>query len=388
MFTANRVDGIREGFFPAGGAGGNAMPQASVGNIRRRKQIMKKGFVASVLLFSAIALLTIGVTVSSAGDKAPKLTGTAYVAGHGGHLAVLNLATGEIDRIFVTKAGGELAGQIAGLTLSAEKEAGGGTHGAAQVGRNLYVGMLNGKVIKVNLDKDNELTDLGQVGKKFCGAVPGPGGNIYYEDMADGNVYVFDPAKEKAADVITGFGGMSVCGIGWDKGDKHAFISDMVQGKVFVLDWATKKPIKTIENVGTFLHQGRTNPDQTEFWVTAANEFTVGPKGPEPNAVAGKGKSEVVIIDMKDMSVKSRIDVTEDGAFPHDLAFTPDGKYALVTARTYGDDSVMLTIDTKTHEVVNETSLCKGCHEAAGVKVTIDNNSPLLCGITVDWAAK
>jgi DNA-binding beta-propeller fold protein YncE len=341
------------------------------------------------MLFAAVMLITVGISVSVAGEAAkgemPKLTGKAYVAGHGGHLAILDLATGDLDRIVVGPAGGELAGQIAGLTLTAEKESGGGTHGQAMVGRNLYVGMLNGHVKKVDLDK-GDVTDLGAVGKKFCGAVNGPGGNVYYEDMSDGNVYVFDPAKGKASDVIPV--GKSVCGIGWDKGDKNAFVSDMVQGKVFVLDWKTKKVTKTIDNVGTFIHQARTNPDQTELWVTAANEFTVGAKGPEPNAVAGKGKSELVIIDTKKMEIKSKIDLTDEGAFPHDLAFTPDGKYALVTARTYGDDSIMLTIDTKTHEILGETSLCKKCHEAAGVKVTIDNNSPLLCGITVDWAAK
>ena len=345
---------------------------------------MKKGMVS---MLAASMILSAGVALSSAAD-APKLSGKAYIAGHGGHLAVLNLATGDISRIVITSSGGEIAGQIAGLTLDPNaKEPGGGTHGGALVGRDLYVGLLNGKIMKYGLDTD-KLEDLGQIGKKFCGAVPGPGGMIYYEDMADGNVYVFDPAKGKAADKIPV--GMSVCGIGWDKGEKHAFVTDMVQGKVFVLDWKTKKEIKQIPDVGTFIHQGRTNPDQTEYWVTAANEFKVGAKGPEPYGVAQprKGKSEIVIIDTAKMEVKSRIDVSDEGAFPHDLQFTPDGKYALVTARTYGDDSIMLTIDTKTHAILGETSLCKGCHEASGVKVTIDSNSPLLCGISVDWAAK
>ena len=351
---------------------------------------MKKGILASIGLMSAAAVLSAGIVVAGAAEAAaPKLKGIAYVAGHGGHLAVLNLATGDLDRIVITGAGGELEGKIAGLELdAAHKGAGGGTHGQALVGRNLYVGLLNGKMMKYNLDK-KELTDLGQVGKKFCGTVEGPGGNLYCEDMADGNVYVFDPKKDKAADVIPA--GMSVCGIGWDKGNKEAFISDMVQGKVFVYDWKTKKKTDTID-VGTFIHQGRTNPARTEFWVTSPNEFTVGEKGPVPNSVdpnrKDRSKSEVVIIDMAKKKVKSRIDLTAEQAFPHDLAFTPDGKYALVTARTYGDDSIMLTIDTKTHKVLNETSLCKACHEPAGIKVSIDQGSPLLCGIEVDWAAK
>ena len=341
----------------------------------------KKTLTASILLVAAATLFA-GVIIAGAAEKAPKLKGTAYIAGHGGHLAVLNLATGELDRIVITGAGGEIAGQIAGLTLNPEeKEAGGGTHGQALVGGDLFVGLLNGKVMKYNL-KSGELKDLGQVGKKFCGAVAGPDGKVYYEDMADGNVYVFDPVKGKASDVIPV--GKAVCGIGWDKGNKHAFVTDMVQGKVFVLDWKTKKTVKEINDVGTFIHQGRTNPSQSEFWVTAANEF----KDLKPYSVAGKGKSEVIIIDTAKQNIKDRIDLTDEQGFAHDLAFTPDGKYALVTARTYADDSVMLTIDTKTHEILNETGLCKSCHEAAGVKVTIDQGSPLLCGIEVDWAAK
>jgi hypothetical protein len=354
-----------------------------------------KSLFASVIMMAAVMVLGIGVMMSSAADKAktadsssmPKLSGVAYVAGHGGHLAVLNLATGDLDRIVVGPAGGELAGQIAGLTLTAEKESGGGTHGQALVGRTLYVGMLNGHIKKVDLDsKDKTAVDLGLFGKKFCGAVNGPDGKIYFEDMSDGHVYIYDTKTDKLADSIPV--GAAVCGIGWDKGDKNAFVSDMVQGKVFVLDWKTKKVVNTIDGVGTFIHQARTNNDKTELWVTAANEFTVGAKGPEPNAVAGKGKAELTIIDIKKQKIKDKIDLTDEGAFSHDLAFTPDGKYALVTARTYSDDSIMLVIDAKTHKILGQKSLCLACHEKAGVEVTIDNKSPLLCGIEVDWNAK
>ena len=344
---------------------------------------MKKGLLVKGMALCAAAALTAGVAMAEEG--APKLSGKAYVAGHGGHLAVLNLATGDLDRIVVTGAGGETEGKIAGLNLDpGHTSSGGGTHGQAMVGRNMYIGLLNGKMMKYDLDK-GELKDMGQIGNKFCGTVSGPGGNLYCEDMADGKVYVYDPSKDKAADVIPV--GMSVCGIGWDKGDKHAFVSDMVQGKVFVLDWATKKSIKEIP-IGTFIHQGRTNNDKTEFWVTSPNEFTVEKTGPVPNSVAGKGKSEVVIVDMAKMEVKDRIDFSGEQAYPHDLAFTPDGKYALITARTYSDDSILLTVDTKTHKILGEKSLCKACHEPAGIKVKIDQGSPLLCGIEVDWSAK
>jgi len=340
---------------------------------------MRKLFVTTMVI-AAMAALTFCVTTSQAGEK-PSLKGTAYIAGHGGHLATLDLATGELGRIYITEAGGELEGKIAGLTLDTEHAGpGGGTHGQALIDNVLYVGLLNGKVMKVDLDNPDEVIDMGQVGQKFCGAVDGPDGNVYYEDMADGNVYVFDPKTGKKADEIPV--GKAVCGIGWNADGTKAFVTDMVMGKVFVLDWASnKRVVNVINDVGTFIHQARTNPDHTELWVTAANEF----KDLAPYSVAGKGKSEIIIIDVNKEEIKDRIDLSDEGAFAHDLAFTPDGKYALVTCRTYSDDSVMLTIDTKTHEILDETPLCLPCHEDMGVEVTIDQGSPLLCGIAVNW---
>lgn len=345
-------------------------------NIREESKMRNNGKFMTMMMFAAVTMLSIGISAATAAG--PALDGTAYIAGHGGHLAVLDLATGDLTRVVVATGapGVDPAFMTAGM-----KNAIVGTHGQTLIGRNLYIGLLDGRVTRYNLDK-GDLVDLGKVGKKLCGAVPGPGGNIYFEDMADGKVYVFDPKKEKKADVIPA--GKSICGIGWDTGDKNAFISDMVQGKVLVMDWSTKKVVSTIDNVGTFLHQARTNPDRSEFWVTAGNEFKQEGANKTPWATAGKGKGEVVIIDTAKKEITGRI-VADEGVYPHDLAFTPDGKYALVTARTYADDSIMLTIDAKTHEVLNETSLCKGCHEMAGVKVTIDKGSPLLCGIEVDW---
>ncbi len=340
---------------------------------------MKKMMFSIAL--AAVALMA--TALIAAADDAPLLKGTAYVAGHGGHLAVINLSTWDLDRIVITHAGSETEGVIAGLHLdAAHKKPGGGTHGGALVGRDLFVGLLDGRIKKYNLDTE-KLTDLGQVGEKFCGAIPGPGGkNIYYEDMADGDVYQFNIKKEKKADVIPV--GKSVCGIAWTKDGKTAFVSDMVQGKVFVLDWKTKKKIGEIP-VGTFIHQIRMNPAHTELWVSAPNEFVVTAKGPVPSSVAGKGKSQIVIIDVNKRKVKDRINLTDDQLFPHDFAFTPDGKYVLLSCRTYSDDSILAVMNVKTHKIVKEVSICKRCHEQAGVKIQIDNGSPLLCGIAVDW---
>ncbi len=64
-----------------------------------------------MLYFTLAAAALMATAGLACAEDAPMLSGTAYVAGHGGHLAVLNLATGDLDRIVITGAGGETGGQ-------------------------------------------------------------------------------------------------------------------------------------------------------------------------------------------------------------------------------------------------------------------------------------
>ena len=81
----------------------------------------------------AVLSLVIGV------QAATGLKGTVYIAGHGGHLAIVDLATLkeptdiEKDRIVLTEAGSEMEGKIAGMDFEAVKKAG-GSHGSAHLG--------------------------------------------------------------------------------------------------------------------------------------------------------------------------------------------------------------------------------------------------------------
>ena len=66
--------------------------------------------------------------------KIPTFDATAYIAGHGGHLAIINMKTMkaptdiEKDRIVLTEAGSEMEGKIAGMDWRKCKKAG-GSHG-------------------------------------------------------------------------------------------------------------------------------------------------------------------------------------------------------------------------------------------------------------------
>lgn len=334
---------------------------------------MKKAALAILVLVGVFGL-------SSGARAASGLKGKAYIAGHGGHLAIVDLATlkpptdPDKDRIILTEAGSEMEGKVAGMDFEEVKK-GGGSHGTAIVNGKLYAGLLNGKVIVVDVKTGKKEKTI-DVGKKFCDAAVGPQGNIFFEDMADGNVYVFDPKAGKTVDKLPV--GKAVCGIAWTEKVEKAYVSDMPTGTVHVLDWKTKKEIKEIKDPGmTFVHQIRMAPDQRHLWVTAPNEFG-------PGLSARTQKPQIVVIDTTTDTVVDHI-ILPDDVNAHDVKFSPDAKTALVSARTYGDDSVLVLMDAKTHQIQKRVSVCASCHKPAGVTVAIDKGSPLLCGMAIDW---
>lgn len=316
--------------------------------------------------------------------KGPTFDAIAYIAGHGGHLAVIDMRTMkpptdmEKGRIVLTEAGSEMEGVIAGMSFEEVKKSG-GSHGQALVtekGKKMLVaGTLNGDVYKVDVASGKKEGPF-KVGKKFCGAILGPDGHIYLEDMADGNIYIWDSGTMKTVDKMPV--GKALCGIQWTKNNKKAYITDMPTGTVYVYDWTTKKKTKEITSPEmTFIHQARMTPDGKELWVSAPNEF-------DPGLKPGTHKSQIIIIDTAKDEITKRI-VLPDSIRPHDFAFTKDGKYALLSSRTYADDSTLNVMDMKNYDVVEKVSACAECHKNVGVQVKVDKGSPLLCGIEVDW---
>ena len=375
---------------------------------------LKKNVVIGLVVLSIFALVVglsfrtpvvvADVTVIDAkvvpAAKIPTFNATAYIAGHGGHLAILDMNTmkpptdPEKDRIVLTEAGSEMEGKVAGISFEEVKKAG-GSHGQEMImehGKKVLVaGTLAGNVYKVTLDKNGRAVKKEgpfKVGEKFCGAIAGPDGNIYFEDMVNGSVYVWDAKTLKPVDKMPV--GMAVCGIQWTKNAKKAYITDMPTGIVYVYDWSgkEKKKIKEIKDpTMTFIHQARMTPDGKYLWVSSPNEFELDPDaGKEGHGPlrGGSNKSQIVIIDTATDTVAKRI-VLPDNIRPHDFAFTKDGKYVFLSSRTYGDDSTINIMDMKNYDVVGSVSVCASCHKPMGVEVKIDKGSPLLCGITVDW---
>ncbi len=317
---------------------------------------MKKKILAA---FATMALAFTGVRAASALE----LKGIAFVQGHGGHVAVVDLATGAVGRYQHGKPSDA-------ITLGKD-------------GKTLYNFSLDGYAKEINIDtgKQSEWVKLGQ---KHCGSHYAPDGTIWVSDMKDGKTYIYDPKTHKLVDSFPV--SKSTCGINFSKDGKLCYISDMPGGFISIVDVATKKVVGKIDKVGNFIHRANITPDGTQIWQSEGNELAGGKAIGVGYAGAGASPGGISIVDLKTNKV---VDFIITGGNPHDVTFTPDGAYAIAAVRQMPeqDDSALMVINTKTKRVVKVYSACKSCHGVNKVEIPeeSDNSKPFLCGVVVDW---
>ena len=141
---------------------------------------MKKKF--SLIAVSTMAALILGSFNGTANaveevvaKPAPTFNAVAYIAGHGGHLAIIDLRTmkapvdADTDRIVLTEAGSEMEGIIAGMAFEDIKKSG-GSHGQAMVTQGgqkmLVAGTLAGDAYRINLTTGEKMGPI-KVGQKW-----------------------------------------------------------------------------------------------------------------------------------------------------------------------------------------------------------------------------
>lgn len=313
-------------------------------------------------LLTAAAILALTFT---GGQLANALTlhGIAYVQGHGGHLAVINLANGNIARF-------EHGKPSDAITLSKN-------------GKIAYCFSLDGYAREIHVDT-GKMTPWVKLGKEHCGSAIAPSGNIWVSDMKDGHVYVYSPTKHKLVDSFPV--SKSICGIAFSKDGKTAYISDMPGGFINIVDVKTKKVVGKIAGAGEFIHRSRITPNGKYLWQSDGAELANGKPIGVGYADAGATPGGVSIINLKTGKV---VDYVIIGGNPHGVDFTPNGKYALVSTRQYPsqDDSSLVVVNTRTKRIVKVYSACKACHGYQGVDVPKkdDGGHPFLCGVDVDW---
>ncbi len=317
---------------------------------------MKKKLLA---VGAALALGIAGATGASALD----LKGIAYVQGHGGHIAVIDLATGAVGRFSHGKPSDA-------VTVSKD-------------GNTLFTFSLDGyaKQINVNTGKQTAWTRLGQ---KHCGSNYAPDGTIWVSDMKDGKIYVYDPKKNKLVDSFPV--AKSICGINFSKDGKYCYVSDMPGGFISVVNVRTKKVVSKINGVGNFIHRAAITPDGKYLWQSEGNELANGKPVGVGYTSTGGSPGGVSIVDVKTGKV---VDFVLTGGNPHDVDFTPDGRYAVVAVRQMPErtDSALMIVNTKTKRIVKMYSACKSCHGVQDVEIDdeIDGGRPFLCAVQVDW---
>lgn len=215
---------------------------------------------------------------------------------------------------------------------------------------------------------------------RHCGSHWGPDGKLYFSSMAQGDIHKFDisnPLDPKLMD--RAYKTTYLCGVQVLENGKYVWTSDMKDHKIYVYDAATGKRITEIETGRKeFLHRARLSHDRKILYQASTG------------AVAGQpADGRFYMIDTKKMKVVDKVVFGEDYDV-HDVATTPDGKYAIAAVRRVPPkdykDSEYIVVNLQNKKVLGSISMCKSCHNAMGVNPEVKSGREVfICGIQIAW---
>ncbi|MFN3395962.1 MAG: hypothetical protein ACK4Z9_04120, partial [Thermodesulfovibrionales bacterium] len=301
--------------------------------------------IAIVISFTLVALALYFFSApakSTAESKSKVYKGTVYSATRGGHM-VFTTITIDGEREMVS-------GSVAGRLPMPNNEQADAIEMSPDY-KYIYYPTWDTSTLYV-IDISNRMNPKVVAEKKvfdkptrFCGSHYGPDGRLYLSSMAQGDVHVFDvknPVDPKLMDRI--YKTTYLCGVQVLENGKYVWTSDMKDHKIYVYEAATGKRIKEIETGRKeFLHRARLSPDGKLLYQASTG------------AVAGQpADGRFYVVDTKKMKVVDTVVFGEDYDV-HDVATTPDGKYAIAAVRRVPTkdykDSEYIVVNMQTKKV-------------------------------------
>jgi DNA-binding beta-propeller fold protein YncE len=214
---------------------------------------------------------------------------------------------------------------------------------------------------------------------RFCGSVIGPDGKLYLSSMSLGDIHKLDISNPKDAKLMDRlYKTTYLCGVQVLENGKYIWTTDMKDHKLYVYDAKTHEKVKEITPGGKeYLHRSRLSPDGNILYQASTGSTTSVADG------------RFYTIDTKKMKVTNTF-VLGPSYDVHDVATTPDGKYAIVAARRVPTkeykDSEYIVVNLNKNKVIGSVSMCKSCHNAMGVDPKAEGERQVfLCGIQIAW---
>jgi len=344
------------------------------------KILQEKGFKIFAVVLSCMLIVVAAyfffspAEELSAQDAKPIYKGKVYSATRGGHM-VFTTITIDPNREMIS---GTIAGRLPlpnnngadAIEMSKDQK----TIYYPTWNSTLYTIDISAKEPKIIAEKK-----FFEKETKMCGSHIGPDGKLYLSSMSFGDIHKFDvsdPKDPKLMDRV--YKTTYLCGVQVLNDGKYIFTTDMKDHKIYVYDAKTHEKIKEITPGGKeFLHRARLSPDGKLLYQASTGSTT-----PDANG-------RFYIVDTKKMKVKDTVvfGVNYDA---HDVATTPDGKYAIaavrrVPAKEY-KDSEYIVVNLQNKRVIGSISMCKSCHNAMGVDPEVKSGREVfICGIQIAW---
>jgi DNA-binding beta-propeller fold protein YncE len=317
------------------------------------------------------------------------LRGRAFTAGHGGHIAIADFVIDpHTNKVEILSIGRLVACDARGRKFGSEKAS--QSICLSKDEKILYWAALDGSIAEINLDVLGLTTEKTKVGSLrewetyeaqnvnwvelggptdnlHCGSCLSPDGRLLYvSSIGSGAVLVYDTIVHEKIGKIPVDAFLTMVQV---TSNGYLYGANMAAGIINKVDLKSGEIVGKIDltaHHGYFLHQGRITPNGRYLWQAAGNEFKEGkPYNISLKGATGVGEGYVIIYNILKDYVVDEINIPGN---PQDIAFTKDGRFAIITTREvsrWGKGNLVF-VDTTSLEIIATKDICGNCHSEIG----------------------